>query len=291
MTILNYKRPIGCKNSKFLNGSFCWPKKTLTILLALLVIVSNSLTAKEETKEASIRVKAMSQKPWLFLKNYEAKYKVTSKKKTLGHATRSLSKNDSEWILSSSAKVSKLFFTLRNNESSQFHINAADQLLPDRYYSRSKLTFKKARIMEQKFDWESNTETGVRNKKKWQLKHHKAVFDRISHVAQLRADLMTGKQLYSYPVSAKGRVTDYIYHIEKKESIKTKTGKLNTIKLVRNKSNGDRFIFWLCPEMNYFPIKIAQYEKGKPDVTLTLESFKYLAEKASKDPAKNSSKP
>ncbi|MDQ7051170.1 MAG: DUF3108 domain-containing protein [Enterobacterales bacterium] len=248
---------------------------TSLFVVSSFLCCTSIVNAAEERK--NFIVKPLSDKPWVFLKNYQAKYKVVSKRKTLGHASRTLSQSNQHWTLSSYAKVSKLFFTLRSNESSQFHIES-ENLFPDRFYSRSKLTFKKARIMEQKFNWETMTETGTRNKKSWQLKHKKQVFDRISHVIQLRADLLTGKQVYSYPVSAKGKIVQYTYLIEQQETIKTKIGTLQALKLVRHKSNGDRFILWLCPDMNYFPIKIAQYEKGKPDITLIMESFEYLAE-------------
>lgn len=265
------------------------PSLMATILFACSSLLLSNYVKAEAVKQPII-VEAKSDKPWLFLKSYQAQYRVISKKKTLGHASRKLSKNKQQWTLSSNAKVSKLFFTLRNNETSQFHIES-ETLYPDHFYSRSKLTFKKAKVMQQNFDWKTGIETGSRNKKSWQLKHQKQVFDRISHVAQLRADLITGKQSYSYPVSTKGKVVRYDYHIKQKENIKTKLGTLAALKLVRHKTNGDRFILWLCPDMNYFPIKIAQYEKGKPDITLIMESFEYLAEAVKTQAQVSDSKP
>ncbi len=68
------------------------------------------------------------------------------------------------------------------------------------------------------------------------------------------------------------------YNKEKKEVLQTKMGALTGIKLVRQKPNGDVFALWLCPELNYLPIKIAQYEQDKADVTLVLESVKYQSD-------------
>ncbi len=248
---------------------------SLKLTLVALLLAVSPITSAETQQENSLQVEAISQQPWVFLKSYLAKYKVVSKKKTLGHASRKLSFVDGRWTLTSFAKISKFFLTLRNNETSQFHIKD-ENLFSDRFYTRTKLTFKKARTMEQNFDWELKTEKGQRNKKAWELKHDDLVYDRVSHLFRLRADLITGQQSYVYPVSYKGRVTEYKYSIEKQEKIKTKMGELATLKLVRLKSNGDRFVVWLCPDMNYFPVKIAQYEKGEPDVTLILESFEYL---------------
>ena len=81
--------------------------------------------------------------------------------------------------------------------------------------------------------------------------------------------------MFNYKVSYKGKIHDYQYSIENNETIDTKMGALKTIKLVRNKSNGDVFTLWLAPELNFIPVQIGQFEQDKPDVKLKLKSLTY----------------
>lgn len=214
---------------------------------------------------------------WLFLHSYEAKYAVQSGRDTLGHATRKLSQKDGSWILSTNAKIKKYLLSVRNTETTDFRIND-NALVTDRFYSKTKITFKKARVMEQNFDWENMMETGKRKDKTWKIPLEKPVFDRVSHIVQMRADLLAGNKSFDYNVSYKGKLHVYSYSEEKMEVLQTKMGPLAGIKFVRQKSNGDIFSLWLCPELNYIPIKIAQYEQDKADVTLVLESVKYQSD-------------
>ncbi len=246
---------------------------------------SEELTDPQQTEtlspsenESSVHELSTVQKDqWLFLHNYEAKYAVQSEGKTLGHATRRLTYKDNQWILSTHAKIKKYFISVRNTETTEFHLQ--DNLLVNhRFYSKTKITFKKARVMEQLFDWKNKQETGKRGDKSWQIPLEKQVFDRVSHIMQLRADLLAGKKVFDYDVSYKGKLHVYSYIEEKKEVLQTKMGALTGIKLVRNKPNGDVFTLWLCPELNYLPIKIAQYEQDKSDITLLLESIEYQSE-------------
>jgi len=210
--------------------------------------------------------------PWKFLHNYHAKYSVFYDGSKVGNATRALTKKDNQWTLMTQAKLSKLFFKVKSKEFAEFQIKA-QQLVTKRFFSETKRTFKEDKKMEQVFDWENKTENGLNGKKQWQLELKQQVFDRVSHVIQLRSDLLNNKNNFSYNISYKGKRENYTYLLEKKESIKTDMGELSSLKLVRTKSNGDIFVFWLSPELNYLPIKIAQFEKDKADVVMLLDSY------------------
>ncbi len=212
---------------------------------------------------------------WSFLHNYKAKYSVLYDGNKVGHATRELSKKDNQWVLTTQAKLSKLFFKIKSKEFAEFQINEG-ALLTDRFFSQTKRTFKKERKMEQVFDWKTKTENGYNGKKQWQLELNTPIFDRVSHVIQLRSDLLSDKKSFVYGISYKGKREIYTYTLEEKEVIKTKMGELSALKLVRKKPNGDVFVFWLSPDLNYFPIKMAQFEKDKADVIMLLDSIDYV---------------
>lgn len=311
------KKPLIYKSSQPINP-FCSFSKTIRRAIypgflssVLLLVISNSLYAeqlaesstkiqtnqlespvqehlKEEkqphqnTANATINQENQKEqnnqdKPWLFLHGYEAKYLVQSEGDILGHATRKLTVNEHGWTLATYAKIKKYLFSVKNTETTEFHLDD-NNLLTDRFYSKTKITFKKARVMEQNFDWENKLETGKRRDKSWSIPLDKQVFDRVSHIVQMRADLLAGKKSLEYDVSYKGKFHVYSYSEEIKEILQTDMGPLTGIKFVRQKPNGDVFALWLCPELNYLPIKIAQYEQDKADVTLVLESVKYQSD-------------
>ncbi|MBV1911192.1 MAG: DUF3108 domain-containing protein [Kangiellaceae bacterium] len=213
--------------------------------------------------------------PWLFLHPYSAIYKVVSDGNDLGQAIRRLQLQDDQWELSSTATLSKYFVKLKNFESSKFEIENK-KLITNEFLSKTKITFKKEKKMKQIFDWDNGIEIGSRGKKKWRLTHDETVFDRVSHLLQLRADLIANKAQFIYQVSYKGKLQTFQYINELRESLSTELGKMDTIKLTRTKSNGDIFSLWLSPSLNYFPVKIAQLEKDKAEVIMILKSLEYV---------------
>lgn len=262
-------------------------KKPIAQLLIPLLLTLNtnfasatetSINQKEQPAKPTVEQNLLSQtKPasWRFLHPYTAQYQVYSEGELLGEAKRQLQLNKNQWRLSSDAQVSKYFFKVRSSESSEFEIKQ-NQLFTSEFNSKTKITFKKAKKMAQKFDWSTGIEVGNKDKKSWQLNHQHLVFDRMSHLLQIRSDLLNKAQELIYPVSYKGQVQQFNYIIEATETINTKMGSLETVRLVRTKNNGDIFKLWLSPKLNFFPVQIAQYEKGEPDITMLLESLEYL---------------
>jgi hypothetical protein len=246
---------------------FCFVGNTANAQTNIDPIVQNG-----DTSDNAINNQKLKQ--WLFLHPYTAQYSVLSDDKKLGNASRQLTNNNGQWQLSSKAKIKKYFLKLQNHEQSQFHFDN-NQLITDHFVSNTKISFKKAKKMEQFFDWNNNIEKGTRGKKSWEIKLEQQTFDRISHIIQLREDLIAGKKETIYLVSSKGKSVNYVYNLDKVETVSTPMGKLSALKLVRQKDNGDQFVIWLCPELNYFPIQIAQYDKGEPDITLLMTSLTF----------------
>ena len=233
----------------------------------------------EEAKlvEAPKNAEQQKGKLWSFLHPYQANYSGFYGKDKVGRANRELSFKDEKWQLETYAKLSKLFFKIKSKEFSKFAIDE-NKLVTHQFYSSTKRTFKDEKKMEQHFDWENKLETGYQGKNKWETPLNDLVYDRVSHLIQLRANFLSNNPSLSFEVSYKGEIKNYQYELEKSETIKTKMGDLKSEKLVRTKSNGDQFVVWLSPELNYLPIKIAQYEKDKSDVVMLLDNINYVSE-------------
>ena len=222
--------------------------------------------------EINRRKQKLRQNPWLFLHPYLATYEIYSENDRLGVANRQLSDTDGLWQLKISTKLKKWLLTLKSNEYSNFKIQQ-QELLTQKFYSSTKISFKKARTIEQNFDWINRIETGKKNKKNWQLELSEQVFDRMSHILELRADLLRGEENFEYLVSYKGSRKLYQYTRAATEKLNTPLGELEVIRMNRISGDDSSFSIWLSPELNYFPVKIAQFEQDKPDVELRVKSL------------------
>ena len=226
------------------------------------------------SKDQATAVQPSPQNQWSFIHPYSARYIVSSDGDKIGYSNRELKKQENIWQLSTDAEVSKYFLKMTSQEFSRFTL-IDNKLTTLEFGSKTKISFKKERHMNQIFDWDTGTELGNRDNKKWRLEHSELAYDRVSHLIQMRADLLAQREDFTYAVSYKGKLDLYSYQHQGTEVITTKMGKLKTIKFSRKKANGDIFIVWLSPELNYFPAKIAQLEDDKPEITMTLEHLDY----------------
>ena len=239
-----------------------------------VLVSDDELAASAEAMNGSTPQK----KSWLFLHQYYATYVVYSDEEKLGTATRALSFSNDGWKLQMTTRLKKWMLSLKSNEFSEFNIRD-NQLKTQRFYTSSKVTFKSARVIEQLFNWKEKVEKGSRDKNNWELPIESQVFDRMSHLVQLRADLLSGTKNLEYLVSYKGSRKSYLYSVEGKEVLKTALGEIESLKIVRVKGDDSKFSIWLSPEHNYFPVKIAQIEQDKPDVVMEVSSFEYRGNK------------
>ncbi len=260
----------------------------LVITLFFLSIFSLFTCAYEEVKNNnSIETPQISKKllhiePWRFLSDYSAIYQVYYDDDLVGTANETLTFTKGLWKLNLSAKLKKLFFKINSNEYSEFIIDN-NILRTQKFHSKTEITFRKDKIIEQIFDWSNKVETGFYKKRSWQLPLDEQVFDRISHTIELRQELFNRENSNNinspnnvnieYKVSHKGKREIYTYKFRGKKNLITPYGDFEAIQFERVKKNGDKFLIWISPKLNYFPIKISQKEKNKSEVSFLLKSF------------------
>ena len=249
--------------------------KTFVISTLLCLSVSSSIYAQQPSEQLNISPSSVLSKEsdnWQFLKPYQATYDVSSEGKKLGQSTREVVFEDNQWTIKSFTKIKKWMISLKSNEYSKFAIKS-DQLLTNEFHRDTKITFQSPRVINQKFDWEKQLETGKGRKNNWQLPLKKPVFDRMSHVLELRKDLLKGKSQFNYLISDKGSRKNYKYTKGENERLTTPLGEIEAVRMDREKKNGDRFSIWLCPTLDYLPVKIAQFEKGEQEIILTINKL------------------
>tara|TARA_B110000879_G_C11174897_1_gene515467 strand:+ start:1915 stop:2754 length:840 start_codon:yes stop_codon:yes gene_type:complete len=158
------------------------------------------------------------------------------------------------------------------NEQTTFRVSADQQLFPIQYsYDRS--VFGKDRSEVQSYDWENRTVAYKKDgKTNSELALEAGYLDMITHRLQLRRDLNSGKQIFSYPVISRGKLKQYDYKVVSEQILQTTIGPLNTVKVERVIKEGDKTVnVWLATDWDYLVVKLEQ-SKDKDGHHLELRS-------------------
>lgn len=209
---------------------------------------------------------------------YHAEYQILDGNDKMGTATRILKKESQGlWQLSQSTTIKKWYYKYFFEETSRFELEH-DQLVSQSYHSVTQRSFKDDRLIESKFNWANNQESGQYNNHTWQIPLNQKVFDHLNYQLGLRLLAESNRRKESLRVSYKGERTDYVFINEGKETISTPLGDMQTVVWTQQPEykHGKSVILWLAPDLGYLPIKMAQYRNGKPEGTILLSSLKWL---------------
>ena len=199
---------------------------------------------------------------------YQAVYELTYKGLPL-EGLRELSVSGEAYTLTTSAK-SPLGYI---KETEQFSLHSDGTIRIDSYqYERSVLGSK--RYAQLSVDKAANKIIYTDKKKRREIEFLKEYLGPISYQLQLRRDLKRGCDTLSYQVISRGRVKNYRFTREGSESISTKMGTVNTLKVQRvREGKGRNTIFWMSPQWDFLPVKIWQTEKNGETYVMLLKSL------------------
>ena len=111
------------------------------------------------------------------------------------------------------------------------------------------------------------------------------LLDKLVYQAALMHDLGVGKTELIYRIADRGREKLYQPVFADEEVIKTKAGRFNTIKIVRQRANDKRrTIFWCAPELGYLPVRIAVRDKKGKETTANLTEYHSLVARVPSSP-------
>jgi len=81
-------------------------------------------------------------------------------------------------------------------------------------------------------------------------------------------------------VLVKGKLKTYHFVNHGVEKITVKNNPIKTIKIERKSGNNDKPLFlWLAPSLHNLPVKIQKWKKGKPHITMLLNSATFPSDK------------
>ncbi len=230
---------------------------TFTGLLMFCMLLTNIAQAETEAMQPEL---------------FTVTYKLTMGPLTLGETTRRLYKNgDGNYIYESFSQATgyaRWFTDSQLLEKSEWVFN--EQHLRPINYSYDRTSSKQERHVKLKFDWDKMRVTNVINNDSWSMKIPMRTLDKLLYHLAVMYDLREGKSALVYKVADGGTLKTYEFSNLGEETIKTKFGNLNTVKLLLPGKRDTTL--WYAKELGYLPVRIVQIEDGR-ELDLNLESF------------------
>ncbi len=144
-------------------------------------------------------------------------------------------------------------------------------------YSYDRNSSKKKRHIKLSFNWDKMRVTNNINHDPWSMKITEDTLDKLLYQLAVMQDLSNGKESLEYQIADGGKLKTYRFSNLGKETLRTKLGTFNTVKLKRPGKRDT--ILWCAEELNYLPIKLVQEENGI-ELTLILTSVSGLPAKS-----------
>jgi hypothetical protein len=108
------------------------------------------------------------------------------------------------------------------------------------------------------FDWAAHSVTNEINGHAWRMHLPGPVLDKLLYQYALTRDLRNGATEFSYEVADGGGIKIYRFERDGTETLHTRLGTLETVKLHRLDS-GSSTTIWCAPALDYMPVRVEQY--------------------------------
>ena len=161
-------------------------------------------------------------------------------------------------------KARKLWMQLQ--QWSEFEVVDGNTIRPISYhYTRKGLgTDRPVHIY---FDWERMQVNGSKGKKEYQYALEPGTLDRLSYEVQMQMDMLRSAERDEllYRVANHDRLKTYRFKFQRKETIDTALGEVETLVYARSKKK-ETIEIWLSPEQYYLPVRVEQLEDDRRSV-------------------------
>lgn len=212
---------------------------------------------------------------------FEVEYEVGNNMISAGSAILQLAKQGDEWVYSLKTKptgVFKLTGKGKIQEISVFSVSDSTdtlELKPQRYTYRQDEEAR--RSVDAWFDWNDNQLTYKRRGEEVTEPFSDPVLDRLSVTLTVMDALKTSEfDQAQLKVFDNGRVKTMLFANEGTETVDTRMGPLETIRVRSNAVGGAtrHTTTWFAPELDFVPVKIEQYKRDKLVARLTLTKLR-----------------
>ena len=207
-------------------------------------------------------------------KPFSAQYDILHNDDYIGITTFSLTrKNENTWLYSNISEatgwISRIFFG-EIIQHSIFNWNNGMHILSYRY-DRDSLE----KHIKLKFDWQNMKVINDINGDHWKMDLSPGTFDKLSINLALGIYLSNGKTNIHIPVADGGKLKIYEFRVIDEELVDTPIGKINTLKVSRNKRGrkDKQAWLWLAPDLNYIIIKAKKNNSDDRFFSMTIKSL------------------
>jgi len=247
--------------------------KALTLMLSISATAALAFHSTDAHSESAWAL----EKP---LVPYTASYVVGNDLVQAGKAHVELKQNDNDqWLYSLTTEPMGLFKLAGRGyvtESSIFAVVDQDNTLviqPKSYKFRQ--DNEKKRAVDATFNWGQMQLYSSRGTKNTQAPLTAATLDRMTMTITMMSTLKSDFEDYTLNVYDGGRIKQVQLVNEGTESIKTRLGQLETIRVKTRslKSSRRETLTWLAPALNNLPVQIEQIKEGKLVARLSVSEY------------------
>jgi len=207
---------------------------------------------------------------------YEAKYVLLQDGDKVGTAKRILVKEkDNLWRMQTKSTARLYFVKVKYDQESIFEWknNTARPLI---YKQISDTSLSSKRLLNQEFNWRTNIDSGNYKGKAWSQPLQPSSHDRLTAIITFREMLKASSSPIKdaeFLVNYRGKATVEKFQLEKQETITTPAGEFLAYKYFKSHANTKRkSYYWFAPELDYFAIRIQQFNAGEEQANMLLKS-------------------
>ena len=228
--------------------------KQLALSLCCLSIISTAFAGGDSTEPSENTTNFIKPYRVIYHANFDFFLAVE------GTAIRQLERQkNGQWLLSHT--VDSALLTLK--ETSLFDWQQ-QQAKPQIYkLDQNSIGKKKSELL--KFDWLNLQVHHYTDKPAGTVDIPANTLDKLTYQLKIREDLANGEKLGIYTVAEKRKLKEYGFILLGSEQLDTPVGKLNTVKIKRDRGADSKrqTMLWLAKDWDYLLVKIGQQEKGK----------------------------
>jgi len=216
--------------------------------------------------------------------DFLAEYRLEKYNTTVAEMTLQLTTHNQQYVYKSITNPYGLASMFSRDEAKETSTLVHDKNRHKIYLHAYEFARKKnnKRNMRVDLDWSEQDMaiiSGYYGDTKIKLQHQGILWDRLTVQLALMddirrsVDIPTG-HVFNYKVIDKDRISDYHFSYEGRQHIRLSKNQYNTYKLKRDHgSNGRVTILWLAKELDFVPVKVEQFKKGKLHISMELANF------------------
>ncbi len=206
--------------------------------------------------------------------DFSANYAIKLNGIQAGELKRSLvSNSDGSRLFKSETKAKGVFAFFKPEVIVETSLWSSDaQKIKPIAYRYSRTGGKKDKTLLLDFDW-STKQLHIDDKQQpWSLTLKDDTLDKLLYQLALMSDLAEQQEQFHYHIADGGKIKQYLISKVSREVISTPLGKIEALKLTRERSRPKdrKTTLWCAPALNYLPVKLEHIEKDGTLFTATL---------------------